>query len=54
VWLHRGRGLALEAAVAAELSSELPLEVHEAAEAEERFLVVIRVEGSEHSSEVVG
>jgi hypothetical protein len=39
---------------AAELTAELALEVHEAAEAEESVDVLVAVEGAEHAGEVVG
>src|SRR5712691_4302825 len=38
----------------AELAAEAAFKVHEAAEAEESFGVVLAVEGAEHAGEVIG
>ncbi len=45
---------ALDASVAAKLAAELVLKVHEAADAEESFDVLVAAEGAEHAGEVAG
>src|SRR4051794_16838734 len=47
-------GSEFDAAAAAEFAAEAAFEVHEAAEAEKSFGVLLAVEGAEHAGEIIG